>query len=154
MTDGKRRGKMQKRYGEVSEWFKELVLKTSDSARGHGFESHPLRQRSRLPSGSLLFCGGNSETMAPFVIPERLPRKRRASGDIAPDRAEGAVMGSNPILSAKGNACPQGRAFFWKCAGFELRGRLARCRGHLATRGGLRRSAGRIPYLSISLFHY
>ena len=32
--------------GEVSEWFKELVLKTSDSVRGRGFESHPLRQRS------------------------------------------------------------------------------------------------------------
>ena len=32
--------------GEVSEWFKELVLKTSDSERGRGFESHPLRQRS------------------------------------------------------------------------------------------------------------
>lgn len=30
-------------YGEVSEWFKELVLKTSDSERGRGFESHSLR---------------------------------------------------------------------------------------------------------------
>ena len=30
-------------FGEVSEWFKELVLKTSDSARGRGFESHLLR---------------------------------------------------------------------------------------------------------------
>ena len=30
-------------HGEVSEWFKELVLKTSDSERGRGFESHPLR---------------------------------------------------------------------------------------------------------------
>ncbi len=29
--------------GEVSEWFKELVLKTSDLARDRGFESHPLR---------------------------------------------------------------------------------------------------------------
>ncbi len=29
--------------GEVSEWFKEPVLKTGDSARGRGFESHPLR---------------------------------------------------------------------------------------------------------------
>lgn len=29
--------------GEVSEWFKELVLKTSDSERNRGFESHPLR---------------------------------------------------------------------------------------------------------------
>ena len=31
--------------GEVSEWFKELVLKTSDSERGRGFESHPLRHK-------------------------------------------------------------------------------------------------------------
>ena len=31
------------RNGEVSERFKELVLKTSDSERGRGFESHPLR---------------------------------------------------------------------------------------------------------------
>ena len=29
--------------GEMSEWFKELVLKTSDPARGRGFESHSLR---------------------------------------------------------------------------------------------------------------
>ena len=32
--------------GEVSEWFKELVLKTSDSVRGRGFESHPLRHNA------------------------------------------------------------------------------------------------------------
>ena len=31
-------------HGEVSEWFKELVLKTSDPARDRGFESHSLRQ--------------------------------------------------------------------------------------------------------------
>ena len=30
--------------GEVSERFKELVLKTSDPERDRGFESHPLRQ--------------------------------------------------------------------------------------------------------------
>ena len=30
-------------FGEVSEWFKELVLKTSDSERDRGFESHLLR---------------------------------------------------------------------------------------------------------------
>ena len=29
--------------GEVSEWFKEPVLKTGDPARDRGFESHPLR---------------------------------------------------------------------------------------------------------------
>ena len=34
---------IQASYGEVSEWFKELVLKTSDVARHRGFESHPLR---------------------------------------------------------------------------------------------------------------
>ena len=32
------------RYGEVSEWFMELVLKTSDLARDRGFESLLLRQ--------------------------------------------------------------------------------------------------------------
>ena len=32
------------RYGEVSERFKELVLKTSDTERYQGFESLPLRQ--------------------------------------------------------------------------------------------------------------
>ena len=31
-------------HGEMSEWFKELVLKTSDSERNRGFESHSLRQ--------------------------------------------------------------------------------------------------------------
>ena len=35
--------KLKRICGEVSEWFKELVLKTSDSERGRGFESHPLR---------------------------------------------------------------------------------------------------------------
>ena len=33
-------------YGEMSEWFKELVLKTSDPARGQGFESLSLRHIS------------------------------------------------------------------------------------------------------------
>ena len=32
--------------GEVSERFKELVLKISDSVMGRGFESHPLRQEN------------------------------------------------------------------------------------------------------------
>ena len=34
---------LQSTFGEMSEWFKELVLKTSDPARGRGFESHSLR---------------------------------------------------------------------------------------------------------------
>ena len=42
--------------GEVSEWFKELVLKTSDPARDQGFESLSLRHLFfiTLPHGGLL----------------------------------------------------------------------------------------------------
>ena len=36
---------MDHQYGEVSEWFKELVLKTSDTATYQGFESLPLRHK-------------------------------------------------------------------------------------------------------------
>jgi hypothetical protein len=36
--------------GEVSEWFKEPVLKTGDPATGHGFESHPLRHYVSNPN--------------------------------------------------------------------------------------------------------
>ncbi len=36
-------------HGEMSEWFKELVLKTSDPARDRGFESHSLRQLTPFP---------------------------------------------------------------------------------------------------------
>ena len=39
----------------MSEWFKELVLKTSDSARNRGFESHSLRQRKRAPDWESFF---------------------------------------------------------------------------------------------------
>ena len=39
----------------MSEWFKELVLKTSDSERGRGFESHLLRFRAYNISYTL-FC--------------------------------------------------------------------------------------------------
>ena len=41
----------------MSEWFKELVLKTSDPARDQGFESLSLRQINQLftlPYGGLL----------------------------------------------------------------------------------------------------
>ena len=41
-------------FGEVSEWFKELVLKTSDSERDRGFESHPLRQKKKEKPGEVL----------------------------------------------------------------------------------------------------
>ena len=37
---------VQATFGEVSEWFKEPVLKTGDSERGRGFESHPLRHNN------------------------------------------------------------------------------------------------------------
>ncbi len=45
-------------FGEVSERFKELVLKTSDSERGRGFESHPLRHTS---SAYLSACRSTQE---------------------------------------------------------------------------------------------
>ena len=35
--------------GELSEWLKEPVLKTGDSARNREFESHTLRQKERHP---------------------------------------------------------------------------------------------------------
>ena len=44
----------------MSEWFKELVLKTSDSERDRGFESHLLRQNNKEPLGSLLFFAWRS----------------------------------------------------------------------------------------------
>ena len=46
---------MMNAHGELSEWFKELVLKTSDSARNLGFESLTLRQKEDHPLGVLLF---------------------------------------------------------------------------------------------------
>ena len=41
-------------FGEVSERFMELVLKTSDSERGRGFESHPLRHIMNSVFGEVL----------------------------------------------------------------------------------------------------
>ena len=41
-------------YGELSERFKELVLKTSDSERNLGFESLTLRQKN-TPSDEGVF---------------------------------------------------------------------------------------------------
>ena len=46
----------QNASGEVSERFKELVLKTSDSERGRGFESHLLRHPKNHPNGWFFFC--------------------------------------------------------------------------------------------------
>ena len=56
-------------FGGVSEWFKELVLKTSESARARGFESYLLRMR---PVGQAVktspFHGGNGSSILPRVI--------------------------------------------------------------------------------------
>ena len=40
--------------GQVSEWFKEPVLKTGDTATYRGFESHPVRPAF---GGGKNFCG-------------------------------------------------------------------------------------------------
>ena len=50
----------------MSEWFKELVLKTSDSERDRGFESHLLRH----------FYGGIAQ------LGEHLPYKQGVIGSI------------------------------------------------------------------------
>ena len=42
---------MMNAHGELSEWIKELVLKTSDSERNLGFESLTLRQKGNPPNG-------------------------------------------------------------------------------------------------------
>ena len=39
----------------MSEWFKELVLKTSDSGRDRGFESHSLRQLNNFELRALTY---------------------------------------------------------------------------------------------------
>ena len=41
-------------FGEMSERFKELVLKTSDSERSRGFESHSLRHLFKAVD--FIFC--------------------------------------------------------------------------------------------------
>ena len=42
--------------GELSEWFKEPVLKTGDGETHREFESHTLRQKRTPPVGGVLFC--------------------------------------------------------------------------------------------------
>ena len=56
--------------------------------------------------------------------------------------------GSNPLLSAiyKSSRHRRGLLHIIKTVGIRTRGLLAKRRGRFATRGGLRRSAGRIPY--------
>ena len=46
---------IQATFGEVSEWFKEPVLKTGDSERGRGFESHLLRFELQLDTSEYRF---------------------------------------------------------------------------------------------------
>ena len=61
-------------HGEMSERFKELVLKTSDAATHRGFESHSLRQKADILTGYLLFLlrrglqKVNATRMLPFTI--------------------------------------------------------------------------------------
>ncbi len=59
--------------GEVSERFKELVLKTSDFERGRGFESHPLRQycwrNGRVAEGACLLSKYTTQVVSRVRIP-------------------------------------------------------------------------------------
>ncbi len=51
----------------MSEWFKELVLKTSDPARDQGFESLSLRQKDAL-RGVFFFMQIGSKQKVKFSI--------------------------------------------------------------------------------------
>ena len=90
----------------MSEWFMELVLKTSDSARGRGFESLSLRHFSR---------GAGSAKSIAFGL-EKYPRGRRGSpakGVVRDERSEG----SNPSFSAKQKSTQRGGLLLWCEAG-------------------------------------
>ena len=89
--------------GEMSEWFKELVLKTSDSARNRGFESHSLRQETALPprGGALFFLCGRVWMRTHLCEANwvRMPRPR--SGSWLTSRGEGIFVADEyPTLSA------------------------------------------------------
>ena len=78
-------------YGELSEWFKELVLKTSDTATYRGFESHTLRQKSSYSiRGMRIF------------IEDRDSKDR-------PDRRKGKKQSGGLFLRSWENPCASGR---------------------------------------------
>ena len=74
----------------MSERFKELVLKTSDPARGRGFESHSLRQKEPQPNfvsvgDFFLFCRERGDKMS-YMLPEG-KHVTRGVEDVAPYKA-------------------------------------------------------------------
>lgn len=48
-------------YGGVAEWFKAPVLKTGDSARDRGFESHLLRHSFYWTTATVRHCSKPTE---------------------------------------------------------------------------------------------
>ena len=79
--------KQHKGYGEVSERFKELVLKTSDSSRSREFESRPLRHTFLHPCRTQ-YCFGS-----PFGVVLKWWRGAPAKGV---GRATGARVQISP----------------------------------------------------------
>jgi hypothetical protein len=87
--------------GEMSEWFMELVLKTSDAARRRGFESLSLRQAGYYPGDQA------RESNLYGEVPKFGRRGSPAKGVGRKARREG----SNPSFSAKEKRTQPG-AFF------------------------------------------
>ena len=58
----------------MSEWFKELVLKTSDPARDRGFESHLLRWNAEQSVGFYFKVSVAAGIEVSFVSLEKYPR--------------------------------------------------------------------------------
>jgi hypothetical protein len=79
-------------WGEMSEWFKELVLKTSDVARHRGFESLSLRHFKALglasPSSEKLNTSYGSRPLGVW----RLHKKSLSEHGEVPKLAEGAPL--------------------------------------------------------------
>ena len=99
-------------YGGVAEWFKAPVLKTGDSARDRGFESHLLRhllKKELLPGQQLFFCAGwalweagmGLPAASPYGVGVRNPWFWRAAQRAAPtDPCGTAVRGQNDAAGA------------------------------------------------------
>ena len=89
--------------GEMSEWFMELVLKTSDVARHRGFESLSLRQ---IGQSNLPYLADTEGAASPPVRKEKSIAWRSTQVAVRGSPAKGVGWGdwregSNPSFSAK-----------------------------------------------------
>ncbi len=117
-------------YGELSERFKEPVLKTGDGATHREFESHTLRQKERHPPGfrffwrcrELRFEGSNATCRWHVAC----PGSTGATHSFLPVAKMQTNLHSPPTANPPG--CPS----FWRCRELRFEGSNATCRWHVA----------------------